>query len=67
MDVSESMINGQFNDENNQIIEYHIDDLPDEILEYILNLIPPYKCLKECKFVCKRWSNSVKRNYVIMN
>lgn len=32
-----------------------IDDLPDEILEYILNLIPPYKDLQECMLVCKRW------------
>lgn len=61
MDISESVTNGQFDEENNQLMEYHIDDLPDEILEYILNLIPPYKCLKDCKFVCKRWSNSVQR------
>ncbi|XP_011311764.1 F-box only protein 42 [Fopius arisanus] len=42
-------------------MEYHIDDLPDELLEYILNLIPPYRCLKECMVVCKRWSLAVKR------
>ncbi|XP_063972153.1 F-box only protein 42 [Diachasmimorpha longicaudata] len=42
-------------------MEYHIDDLPDEILEYILNLIPPYKSLKECMIVSKRWSLAVKR------
>ncbi|XP_046421538.1 F-box only protein 42 [Neodiprion fabricii] len=32
-----------------------IDDLPDEILEYILSLIPPYKNLQECTLVSKRW------------
>ncbi|EFN83938.1 F-box only protein 42 [Harpegnathos saltator] len=32
-----------------------IDDLPDELLEYILSLVPPYKDLEACKFVCKRW------------
>ncbi|XP_032676240.1 F-box only protein 42 isoform X2 [Odontomachus brunneus] len=32
-----------------------IDDLPDELLEYILSLVPPYKTLESCKFVCKRW------------
>ncbi|CAD6216319.1 GSCOCG00004472001-RA-CDS [Cotesia congregata] len=37
-----------------------IDFLPDEILEYILNLIPPYKDLKECMLVCKRWHHAVK-------
>lgn len=41
----------------------HIDYLPDEILEYILNLIPPYKDLKECMLVCKRWSHAVKRMF----
>ncbi|XP_043275489.1 F-box only protein 42 [Venturia canescens] len=36
-------------------MQCEIDDLPDEILEYILNLIPPYKDLQECMLVCKRW------------
>ncbi|XP_034950918.1 F-box only protein 42 [Chelonus insularis] len=38
----------------------HIEYLPDEILEHILNLIPPYKDLKECMLVCKRWYHAVK-------
>lgn len=37
-----------------------IDDLPDELLEYILGLIPPYKDLQECKVVCKRWYRATK-------
>lgn len=37
-----------------------IDDLPDEILEYILSLIPPYKDLQECMFVSKRWYRATK-------
>ncbi|XP_001602114.1 F-box only protein 42 [Nasonia vitripennis] len=37
-----------------------IDDLPDEILEYILSLIPPYKDLQECMYVSKRWCQATK-------
>ncbi|XP_048512597.1 F-box only protein 42 isoform X2 [Athalia rosae] len=37
-----------------------IDDLPDEILEYILSLIPPYKDLQECTLVSKRWYRATK-------
>lgn len=37
-----------------------IDDLPDELLEYILSLIPPYKDLQVCKLVCKRWWRAAK-------
>ncbi|KAK7788265.1 hypothetical protein R5R35_013970 [Gryllus longicercus] len=37
-----------------------IDDLPDEVLEYILSLVPPYKDLHHCSLVCKRWQRSVK-------
>lgn len=37
-----------------------IDDLPDEVLEYILSLVPPYKDLHNCSLVCKRWQRSVK-------
>lgn len=39
----------------------YINSLPDEILEYILNLIPPYKDLTLCTVVCKRWYHAVKR------
>ncbi|XP_058799183.1 F-box only protein 42-like [Phymastichus coffea] len=41
-------------------MERKIDDLPDEILEYILSLIPPYKDLQECMFVSKRWFQATK-------
>ncbi|KAJ8679447.1 hypothetical protein QAD02_015234 [Eretmocerus hayati] len=41
-------------------MECRIDDLPDEILEYILGLIPPYKDLQECMFVSKRWYQATK-------
>ncbi|KAI4502377.1 hypothetical protein M0802_002289 [Mischocyttarus mexicanus] len=37
-----------------------IDDLPDELLEYILSLIPPYKDLQECRLVSKRWCRATK-------
>ncbi|XP_049815800.1 F-box only protein 42 [Schistocerca nitens] len=40
--------------------ERSIDDLPDEVLEYILSLVPPYKDLEECSVVCRRWHKAVK-------
>ncbi|XP_069687513.1 F-box only protein 42 [Periplaneta americana] len=40
--------------------ESTVDDLPDEVLEYILSLVAPYKDLQECALVCKRWHRSVK-------
>jgi len=40
--------------------ESTVDDLPDEVLEYILSLVSPYKDLQECSLVCKRWHRSVK-------
>ncbi|PSN48109.1 hypothetical protein C0J52_13244 [Blattella germanica] len=40
--------------------ESTMDDLPDEVLEYILSLVAPYKDLQECSLVCKRWHRSVK-------
>jgi len=43
-----------------------IDDLPDELLEYILSLIPPYKDLQECKVVCKRWYRATKSMHVFL-
>uniref|UniRef100_U5EVF4 Putative f-box only protein 42 n=1 Tax=Corethrella appendiculata TaxID=1370023 RepID=U5EVF4_9DIPT len=33
----------------------NINDFPNEILEFILSLLPPYKDLENTKFVCKRW------------
>ncbi|XP_063617473.1 F-box only protein 42-like [Cydia splendana] len=40
-----------------QTLRSTIEDLPDEVLEFILGLLPPYKDLKNCKTVCKRWYN----------
>ncbi|XP_015589723.1 F-box only protein 42 [Cephus cinctus] len=41
-------------------MQCQIDDLPDEILEYILSLIPPYKDLQKCLLVSKRWFRATK-------
>ncbi|XP_066593332.1 F-box only protein 42 [Prorops nasuta] len=43
-----------------------MDDLPDELLEYILSLIPPYKALEDCKLVSKRWCRAT-RNVIEHN
>jgi len=40
--------------------ESTVDDVPDEVLEYVLSLVSPYKDLQECSLVCKRWHRSVK-------
>lgn len=37
-----------------------INDLPDEVIEFILSYLPPYKDLEECMIVCKRWTILVK-------
>ncbi|KAK6632235.1 hypothetical protein RUM44_007266 [Polyplax serrata] len=39
--------------------EKTIDDLPDEVLEYILSLVSPYKDSDSCKLVSKRWCRTV--------
>ncbi|XP_046961060.1 F-box only protein 42 [Vanessa cardui] len=36
-------------------LQITIEDLPDEVLEFILSFLPPYKDLQNCKSVCKRW------------
>ncbi|XP_018332759.1 F-box only protein 42 [Agrilus planipennis] len=36
-----------------------VEDLPDEVLEFILSLIPPYKDLHQCMLVSKRWRKCV--------
>lgn len=33
-----------------------INDLPNEILEFVFNLLPPYQDLELCAAVCKRWN-----------
>lgn len=47
-------------------MQCRIDDLPDELLEYILSLIPPYKDLRQCKLVSKRWCRAI-RNVIEHN
>lgn len=37
-----------------------LDALPDEILEFILTYLPPYRDLESCRLVCKRWNSVVK-------
>ncbi|XP_055628388.1 F-box only protein 42 [Toxorhynchites rutilus septentrionalis] len=32
-----------------------VNDLPNEILEFIFSLLPPYLDLEQCALVCKRW------------
>lgn len=44
------------NDTSETSIKCVINDLPDEVLGYILGLLRPYKDLKECMLVCKRWN-----------
>lgn len=36
-----------------------INELPDEIIEFVLSFVPPYKELHNCMLVCKRWRTSV--------
>ena len=43
MDVEQRMVNAT------------IDDLPEEIMEYILSKISPYRDLKSSMLVCRRW------------
>lgn len=33
-----------------------INDLPDEVLEFIFGHMPPYGDLESCALVCKRWT-----------
>lgn len=33
----------------------NINDLPEEVLEFIFSTLPPYKDLQEISLVCKRW------------
>ncbi|XP_039764364.1 F-box only protein 42 [Pararge aegeria] len=40
-----------------QTLDVTIEDLPDEVLEFILGFLPPYKDLQNCMSVCRRWCN----------
>ena len=37
----------------------HIQDLPDEVLTYVLSLVSPYKDLHSANQVCKQWRRCV--------
>lgn len=41
-------------------LKKNINELPDEVLEYIFTLVSPYKDLRGCMLVCKRWHETVK-------
>nr|CAD7449817.1 unnamed protein product [Timema bartmani] len=42
-----------------------INDLPNEVLEYVFNLVSPYEDLKNCSLVCKKWYLGVQKFRVI--
>lgn len=42
-----------------------LDDLPDEVLEFILSMVPPYQDLHDCMLVSKRWRRCVLSEYSI--
>lgn len=45
---------------NNECVKSHsINDLPDEVIEFVLSFVPPYKDLHDCMLVCKRWRENV--------
>lgn len=41
-----------------------MNDLPNEVLEFIISLIPPYNDYNSCKLVCKRWMAIVESNLI---
>ncbi|XP_028895288.2 uncharacterized protein LOC105210990 [Zeugodacus cucurbitae] len=53
----------EFNATRDEIRAVQLDALPDEILEFILTYLPPYRDLESCRLVCKRW-NSVVKNLI---
>lgn len=40
-----------------QTLRNTMEDLPDEVLEFILGFLPPYRDLQNCMAVSKRWYN----------
>ncbi|XP_053604276.1 F-box only protein 42 [Plodia interpunctella] len=40
-----------------QTLRNTVEDLPDEVLEFILGFLPPYMDLQNCMTVCRRWFN----------
>lgn len=45
------------------MISVHMNDLPDEIIEFILTYLPPYGDLESCSLVCRRWNQIVKSKF----
>ncbi|GAB6019647.1 hypothetical protein CHUAL_001205 [Chamberlinius hualienensis] len=39
----------------NSLIKRTINEIPEEVLQYILSLIPPYRDIKQCRLVCRKW------------
>lgn len=39
-----------------------INDLPDELIEFVLSFVPPYNDLHNCMIVSKRWKKCVQSN-----
>uniref|UniRef100_A0A1B0C0K1 F-box domain-containing protein n=1 Tax=Glossina palpalis gambiensis TaxID=67801 RepID=A0A1B0C0K1_9MUSC len=56
--MSDSNMDSNSSDSNSS--SYQLNALPDEMLEFILTYLPPYKDLKNCSLVCKRWRSIVK-------
>lgn len=49
-----------------EILESPFDSIPNEVLEFILGFLPPYRDLETCMSVCKRW-NSCARSKIKLN
>lgn len=43
----------------------HVNDMPGEVLEFILSHLHPYNDLDQCALVCKLWSQIVYSNISI--
>ena len=39
-----------------------MNELPNEILEFILAYLPPYDDFLNCRLVCKRWNQAIQSN-----
>ena len=63
--ASSELLLESLEDNNGQMI-YHINMLPDEMLEFILTYLPPYKDLENCSLVCKRWHAIVQSKCIII-
>lgn len=49
--------------QSSNIMVVQLNELPDEIIEFILTYLPPYKDLEQCSLVCKRWNEIVKSKF----